>query len=76
MSTAPQHDADDSYWPELAVVAIRWIGGGAAVVLVVLIIALGIRHNIDSNQQVKLQCIDHGGSWIAGHCIQPQQGMP
>ena len=46
------------------------IVSGAAVVLTILFITKAVEHNIDSERQIKIECITHGGSWIAGHCIQ------
>jgi hypothetical protein len=49
---------------------IRVAVGFAALVAIVWLIMLAVNHQIERNHEVQKTCIAHGGSWIAGQCIQ------
>ena len=55
---------------ELTHWTIRVLAGFAATVAVAWLIASAIRYNIATNHEVQKACIEQGGSWIVGQCIQ------
>lgn len=71
-----QPDTDDDFaeygpeWAHTLRVAVRWLGVAAAAVGITALIVFAFRYHIDSERQVKLACIEHGGSWVGGQCIQ------
>lgn len=55
---------------------IRWVAGAGALVVCVVLIVLTFRYNIQTSHQVQSTCIEHGGSWVGGQCIQVPGGRP
>lgn len=53
---------------------IRCIVVAAAVVVCIVLILLTIRYNIESSHDVQTTCIEQGGSWVGGQCIQVPGG--
>lgn len=53
---------------------IRCFVVSAATVAGVALILLTIRYNIESSHDVQTTCIEQGGSWVGGQCIQVPGG--